>query len=207
MRAFLVALVTISNALALLSFQAGSSTTSIPPGPKTLVFKSDANYTTPIPPIPPLVLPGGRLVVTVGHIIYMVAPDGKVAWKYEAEDMLTAKPAFRADRNEIAIVDSVLDFVELNAATGEVLLDSHVNGHVQFTDVKPYDKGYLVVVNDEREPPSASLRYWGQTENDFWVVAFPVGARLVLSGLHIYAVEHEGNTVTLQEIVSGARNK
>lgn len=179
----------------------GANDASTVQEPKKFVFKSDANYTIPIPQIPPLALPGGRLVVTVGHIIFMVAPDGKDVWKYEAGDVLTAQSAFRADRNEIAVVDSVLDFVELNAATGKVLLDSPASGHVQYTDVKPYGKGYVVLVDDKREPrETAYLQYWGQTEDDSWVVAFPAGAQLVVSGLRIYAVSHEENMVTLEEI-------
>ena len=89
-----------------------------------LVFQSNARYTKPPPRIPPLGLPDGRIIVTAGNIVYMVGQDGRTLWKYSALDVVTAQPAYRADRDEIAIVDSVLEFLELSRRHGSGSDDS-----------------------------------------------------------------------------------
>jgi hypothetical protein len=146
----------------------------------------------------------------------MVTVTGDVAWRYSTEVPLIVQPAYRADRNEIAVVGLDLTFQRLSAATGELLWRSRKVGRSSFGDVKPYANGYLVVVDegmyreDARpgEPiPPDSLEYYGETDRDSWRVDFPVGARLTVAGNVIYAVSYGRNSVTLQEIAPPTQKK
>ncbi|MBI2815783.1 MAG: hypothetical protein HYX72_02470 [Acidobacteria bacterium] len=140
----------------------------------------------------------------------MLGPDQKIIWTYLLDAPITAQPVYRADRNEIAIIGFDLTFQRLNADIGRSFWRANVNGRATFADIRPYKKGYLVKSNmgayremaitaEEREAPD-SLAYWGQTEDDYWSVDFPIGAELAVSGDHIYAVMPGQNSVRVQNI-------
>ena len=211
------------------SLQVGSSTNGEKesPQPAPVVLNSGENWGVSIKKVPPLAFPDGRLLVTAGDTIYMVASGGQVLWSYSAEVPLTAEPAYRADRNEIAIVGLDLTYQWLDAETGKVRWRGRVSGsRAVYIDVKPFDAGYLVLVdlsaydndnaradymgrprgNEPRSSPDR-LRYWVENEDDSWSVDFPAGAALAVAGEHIYGVKYEENKVTLQEIRPSSRKK
>ena len=159
--------------------------------------------------------------MTANDTIYMVAPGGNILWwSYSPEVPLTAQPAYRTDRNEIAIVGLDLTYQWLDAKSGEVRWKARVGGgRAVYRDVKPFADAYLVVddadaylVVDDMEgyregaramgepEGSDSLHYWGKIEDDNWHTDFPVGAALAVAGEHIYAVKYEEDKVVLQEI-------
>ena len=84
------------------------------------------------------------------------------------------------------------------------------NGASRYIDVKPYGDGYLVVADEaayrQRAGESGNdqgwddLNYYGRKEEDQWSVEFPIGAKLLLAGGRIFAVEFGAAKVILREI-------
>jgi|SRR5579871_1592257 len=195
-------------ALPLRPFQASASSKGGASGPEKLVFTSPARYTIPIPRILPLALPDGRLLLTVGSLLKMAQPDGRIIWTYSADDIITAQPAFRPDRDELGIITSVLEFIRLDARTGRELTNDHVSGTGdRYTDVKPFGSGYLVLndgtfarerFHDAKIPDE--LDYFSET-GEKQRMPFPAGAKLLVDGDRLYAVTYGEKSVTLQRIV------
>ena len=180
----------LSFPLASLSQISSQSGPPRPPQPSPLILNAGENWGVGIRQIPPLVFPDGRILLTTGNMIYMISSAGKIDWSYSASGPLTVQPVFRPDRNEIAIVGLDLTFERLNAATGKVVWRSKKVGRSSFDDVKIYRKGYLILVGaagyrDAALPgerlPEDSLEYYGETENDYWRVSFPIGAKLAVA--------------------------
>jgi hypothetical protein len=160
--------------------------------------------------IRPVVLPDGRMIVSVADTVYMLSPKRRVLWKY-ANAELTSEPVFNAGLNEVAVVGYDLLFVRLDAATGKVKWKADSNGGALFAEVRAYGKGYLVVVNmtayrekdkDLGLRPSTpdGLDYWGESEEDFWTIAFPTNAELVVDGKRVFALRRRASQVRLQEL-------
>jgi hypothetical protein len=177
-----------------------------------LVFQRTQTDSLPEGKIRPIVLPDGRMVLTIGDTVYMVGADGKQLWKYANPygDTLTSEPAFNAERNEIGLVCQDAYFVRLDAATGNKIWDWAMNGSPFYRSVAPYGKGYLTVIGMEyyREnnlgfgawKQTDQLRYYGDSQKDIWTIDFPINAELVVNGNKIYAVIHKKDEIQLQEL-------
>ncbi len=161
--------------------------------------------------IKPIVLPDGRIVVSVADTVYMLAPNGGVLWKYAtAGETLTSEPTYSPELNEIALVGNDLLFVRLDATTGKLKWRATTNGRAGFSSVTAYGEGYLVVVdmNGYRKngPDKSKLRspdlleYWESREGHFWKIDFPVGAELIVDGKRIYSLNRGKGKVRLREL-------
>jgi hypothetical protein len=182
--------------------------------------KASADY--PDDRVRPVALPDGRLLVSTFGTVYMLDASGKQLWKYVTDgETLTSEPAYNAETNEIGIVGYDLLFVRLDAATGEEKWRAKTVGSATFISVAAYGRGFLVVVDmiayrqkaKEFKDPHIKgsdpdrLEYWGQTEDDAWTADFPIGARLLVNGKHIYSVLRTRDVMRLRELqpASGQR--
>jgi hypothetical protein len=174
-----------------------------------LEFKRTHSTVAPSAELHPVVLPDGRLILSVADTVYMLDANGQQLWKYSTEsasETLTSDPAFNAERNEVAIVGFDLLFVRLDATTGKVIWRADTVGRATFASVMAYEKGFLVVVDmsgyrrNGSSPIPDTLDYWGESEKDFWSIDFPPHAELVVSGKRIYALRRNKEKLRLQEL-------
>src|SRR5579864_8071402 len=153
----------------------------------------------------PVVLPDGRMLVSVADSVYMLDASGKQLWKYEHQT-LAAEPAFNAARNEIAVVMYDLVFVRLDATTGEVKWTAPSVGRAAFRGVSAYENGFLIVVdmsgyrNKLSPKVSDRLEYWGDSDKDFWYIDFPQRAELLVDGKKLYALFRDQDELRLKEL-------
>ena len=153
----------------------------------------------------PLVLPDGRMVVSVADSVYVLDAGGKQLWKYE-KGTLAAEPAFSAARNEIAVVMYDLVFVRLDATTGQVKWTAPSTGRGAFRAVSSYENGFLIVVDMSGYRNSLSpklpdrLEYWGDSDKDSWGIDFPQNAELLVDGETIYALSRGRGELRLKEL-------
>ncbi|HEY1210536.1 MAG TPA: PQQ-binding-like beta-propeller repeat protein [Terracidiphilus sp.] len=190
-------------------------------GPE-LTFTPQKRDVWPDDRIRSVALPDGRLLLSRFGTVYMLDASGKQLWKYVTDgETLTSEPAYNAETNEIGVVGYDLLFVRLDAATGEEKWRAKTVGGATFINVAAYGRGFLVVVDmtayreksKEFKDPHIKgtnpdrLEYWGQTEDDEWIADFPIGAQLLVNGMHIYAVRRTRGEVRLRELrpASGQR--
>jgi hypothetical protein len=154
----------------------------------------------------PLLLPDGRVVISAVDTVYMLRPNRAVQWKYTTRSGLSGQPAYNAELNEIGVIGYDLVFSRLDAASGREKSFAGVNGGATFTQVVPYARGYLVVVNMStyrekerlgKQPVTTldQLDYWddGVEVNGegriAWTVDFPIGADLLVIKSDVFAVK------------------
>jgi len=161
--------------------------------------------------IKPLVLPDGRMVISVGDTVYMLRPNGDSLWKYAtAGETFTSEPAYNAELNEIAVIGYDLLFARLDANTGKLKWKAKTVGKALFSSVEAYGKGYLVVVdmsgygNNDSHNSDVSfpdqLEYWTDSEDRGWQIDFPRNAELVISGSRIYSLTRSNDGIRLREL-------
>jgi PQQ-like domain len=156
----------------------------------------------------PVVLPDGRVILSIADTIYMLDAEGSQLWKFgtaSANETLTSEPAFNATRNEVAVIGNDLLFVRLDATTGKVKWKADTVRRAAFASVTAYESGFLVVADmggyrRNSTPTSDRLEYWGSSEEDFWSIAFPLNAELVVTGKKIYALRTGAGTLRVQEL-------
>jgi len=203
-----VAVVSLLLTPPVLSQASGKATSSA-----ELVFRRTHPDASPTDKLHPLVLPDGRLVLSVADTVYMLDAEGKLLWKYSTPlgELLTSEPGFNPEQNEIAVVGFDLLFVRLDANTGKAKWKADMNGRATLARVAAYGKGYLVVADmgGYRENEKADgvkqlspdgLEYWGESERDSWFIDFPIGAELVVDGKKIYALRHVRGEVRLRRL-------
>ena len=176
----------------------------------SVVLQGKEDPGSPHRKVRPLVLPDGRMILTVGDAVYMLSPEGRQLWKY-GDVWAWSEPAYNPILNEIAIVAPDLFFVRLDAATGKEKWHATTNGRASFVHVIAYGNGYFVLEdmsgyreNNKRtfglRPEDDQLGFWGPSEKDSWTVNFPRNSEIVVSGARIYAAKKNRNRLTLQEI-------
>jgi hypothetical protein len=183
--------------------------------PRELEFGRTHSPQAPTKKLRPVVLPDGRVVLSVADTVYMLDADGRQLWKFgtaSANETLTSEPAFNAGRNEVAIVGNDLLFVRLDATTGKVKWKADTVGRATFASVTAYESGFLVVAEmsgyrSDKTSTSDRLEYWGASEEDSWSIAFPIGAELVVTGKKIYALRRGSGMLRVQELHSPTRKK
>ncbi len=188
-----------------------SQISSKPNPAEELVFRSTNFHMPPPRRLHPVVLPDGGLLISVGDTVYKVDIEGKLSWKFSGGIGLTSEPAFNLDQNEIAVIGYDLLFVRLDANSGKTKWKAPTVGRAVFSAIAPYGKGYLVVAdmsgyreNEKglglKEPTLDRLEYWGESEKDFWSIAFPIGAELVVNGKKIYALRNVRGVIRLRKL-------
>src|SRR5580765_6385044 len=113
-----------------------------------LEFSRKHSAVAPSTRLRPVVLPDGRVLLSIADTIYMLDTEGRQIWRFgtsSANETLTAEPAFNANRNEIAVVGYDLLFVRLDANTGKVKWKADTVGRGTFASVTAYESGFLVV--------------------------------------------------------------
>jgi outer membrane protein assembly factor BamB len=161
--------------------------------------------------IKPLVLPDGRMVVSVPDTVYMLGPNADSLWKdATAGETFTSEPAYNAGLNEIAVVGYDLLFARLDANTGKLKWKAKTVGRAVFSSVEANGKGYLVVVDMpgycENGPHNSGvsvpdqLEYWTDSEDQGWQIDFARNAELAVSGSRIYSLTRGNHGIRLREL-------
>ena len=177
-------------------------------GKNGIVLQGTGKGAFPSSRIKPLVLPDGRIVVSVADTVYMLAADGILQWKYSTEgETFMSEPAYNAELNEIAFVGYDLLFVRVDAKTGKRKWKANTVGRATFAGIAAFGRGYLVVADMSGYRETASdrrlpdrLEYWTDSEDEGWTTDFPKGAELVVSGDRIYSLNRGKDKIRLREI-------
>src|SRR5688572_27037158 len=158
-----------------------------------LAFANDdlKKYYKDRPYAAPLAVPGDRWLVTVGDMLYMVGAQSRIAWEFSVEPNVIFDVAVDSKGIiYVAVSDGLL--FGLNDA-GRKVWSNFMNGSANYTQLKAYRDGMLVLVSMEgyRQRGSNSddiLEFW-QGDKSVWRKEFPRHAKLEVSGDRIIAVK------------------
>lgn len=97
----------------------------------------------------PLPLPNGRLLITAGDTLYMLASDGSVIWRTQTPEstLLPAQPVFNEQLGEIGLIGLDGLFFRLEAQTGRLIFGYRMNGKAEYRQILRYARLYLTVVD------------------------------------------------------------
>lgn len=153
--------------------------------------------------IPPVVLANNRLLVPVGDILYMLDAEQRILWTYSVEpNVIYDARVDTRGRIYVAISDGLFKVLDTN---GKEIWGHFMNGRAQYSQIAPYNKGLLVVVDmegyrREDDPPSDDKIEYFENGKRLWSKDFPQKARLEVSSERILAVKQTKDGKEIAEI-------
>lgn len=150
-----------------------------------------AGSRTSPPVIRPITVSSNRLLVPVGDVLYMLDRDYRIVWQYFVEPNLIYD--VRTDHNGtiyLAISDGLFRVLDRN---GDDIWGHFMNGSAQYSQIAPYRKGLLVVIDmwgyrQKGSGPEDLVEYW-ENRKRVWSKHFPQEARLEIWGDKILALK------------------
>lgn len=162
--------------------------------------------------VPPLVLPGGRLLVTARDTLYMLNSNKKVLWKYYVGAPVLDKLILDSSGmiHEIAM-DGIQFAVDLE---GKRRSAHGMNGRANYAQIALYGRDqYLVVIDHSGYRESLSDNTLADRvalcrgEETIWAQDFPRKAELYVWSGRIFAVTQTRRRTTLVELAHPAAGK
>lgn len=159
----------------------------------------------------------GRMLVGIGHSLYMLDQNFQVQWKYEVPQMLFDYAIIESTRLIYGTAGDNNFFI-LDATTGKALHRESRNGSAAYGQVVPFGVDQCLVLdnfwgyrmkmsdselNDPRwwtlEVMADGITAWRGT-NELWKRDFPPDADLLVKGDKIYAITKTKTSIYIRKI-------
>jgi len=145
-----------------------------------------------VPNIAPIAISGGRSLIPVGDMVYMVDSSNRVVWKFSVEPNFIFDAAVDSKGViYLAVFDGTL--VAVNDA-GKRVWSTFMNGSANYTQLQQYRDGVLAVISMEeyRKSKGSSsediLVFW-RYKKEVWRKEFPRNGELHVLGNRVLAVK------------------